>query len=172
MNPAANLKFLGACWVALSVVSATAQPVAQNSTPGDSWLCTYAGASALEPLGDRQGHAIREVHYVCTGQSGPMQGGTMTATGIYEWSGNEGKLLAANGVMRKPGSVVVFDTTEGSGSLVLVDGRPIGARTTGKGVYRLATGAAADLNGKTFTYSTRPAPNGQFVIEGSPVVGP
>ena len=171
MNSAEIWKSLGALGVVLSGMSASAQPAAQNPTPGDSWLCTYAGASAMEPLGDRPGHAIREVHYVCIGQSGPMQGGTMTANGIYEWSGNQGKLLAANGVMRKPGSVVVFDTTEGSGNLVVVDGRPIGARTTGKGVYRLATGAAAELNGKTFTYSTRPAPNGQFIIEGS-VAGP
>jgi len=96
-----------------------------------------------------------------------MQGGTMTAMGVYEWSGNEGKLLVANGVMRKPGSVVVYDTTEGSGSLVIVDGRPVGARTAGKGVYRLATGAAAELNGKTFSYSTRPVGNGQFIIEGT-----
>jgi hypothetical protein len=163
-----RLSFFGlACAFWLATTGASSQVAVQNTGLKDSWLCTNSGASALEPLGDRQGHAIRAVHYVCTGQTGLMQGGTMTASGVYEWTGNDGKLLVANGVMRKPGSVVVYATTEGSGSLVIVDGRPVGARTTGKGVYRLATGAAAELNGKTFTYSTRPIANGQFIIEGT-----
>ena len=47
----------------------------------------------------------------------------------------------------------------------MTDGKVTGFIGTGQGIYKLATGAAASLAGKSFTYTAGPTGPGRYVIE-------
>jgi hypothetical protein len=163
-----------ACAAALSLAGGNvlAQPEKGASLPADVQdsalhTCMYQGApsTSREPVGDRTGHDLHEVHYTCSVKGGAMDGAVVSAHGVYEWNGTEGRLLSGGGIARKPGSVAVFTTNTGKGSIVMQDGKPIGARNAGKATYTFGSGAASGWSGKTFSYATRPGTNGQFFVE-------
>ena len=127
--------------------------------------CQSVGSSPPEPIGDREGHSISSGEVSCRGEGGPLVGGVMTGVTTYEWDKSNGVLLSGSGIIRKPGATTAYRITEGKIALVMTDGKVIGTTAAGKGVYTLATGSAASLAGKSFTYSTRPTAPGQFAID-------
>jgi len=152
----------GAVAVALASVSfgALAQaPLTQKA------VCVFVGAGAPEPIGDRAGHALRVSPYSCLVESGPMEGAVMTGANIFEWDGGKAVILSGDGVGRKPGSITSFKVAEGSTALVMTDGKVTGFIGSGKGVVNLASGSAAALKGKTYSYTVRSISPVQFVIE-------
>jgi hypothetical protein len=94
-----------------------------------------------------------------------MDGGVMTGSNIYEWDGGKAVLLSATGVGRKPGSILSFLATEGTTTLIMTEGKVTGFTGLGKGIVKFASGSAAVLNGKTYSYTARPISPVQFVIE-------
>jgi hypothetical protein len=153
---------LGATALALAGVtfSAMAQaPLTQKA------VCVFVGVGASEPIGDRAGHTLRVSPYSCLVESGPMEGAVMTGSNTYEWDGGKAALLSGDGVGRKPGSITSFKVTEGSTALVMSDGKVTGFIGSGKGVVNLASGSAAALKGKTYSYTVRSISPVQFVIE-------
>ena len=127
--------------------------------------CQGVGTNQQEPLGDRDGHGISVGQYSCLNEGGVMDGTIMTGTNIWEWNKGASVVLSGNGVIRRPGMVVVYAVTEDSNALTMADGKVTGFGGTAKGVYKLATGTAAPLAGKTFTSKVRSIGHGQFVIE-------
>ena len=93
------------------------------------------------------------------------RGGILTGTIIYEWDKSAGTGLSGQAVVRKPGALVVIVLGEFKNALTMTDGKVTGFIGTGQGIYKLATGAAASLAGKSFTYTAGPAGPGQYVIE-------
>lgn len=157
-----NRLFVVAAAVSLAAIgtSAIAQtPVMQKSR------CVYVGSTPPEPLGDRAGHALQVSTYSCRTEGGAMDGGVMTGTNIYEWDGAKAVLLTGAGVLRKPGATAVYQVTEATTTLVMTDGKVTGFTAAGKGVIKLATGSAASMNGKTYSYTVRPTSPVEFVIE-------
>jgi hypothetical protein len=104
-------------------------------------------------------------NYACRVESGPMAGAILTGTNVLEWNGPRATVLSGNGIARKAGSIAVLHVLEGGMTLQLTDGKVTGYESSGKGVARLATGDAAALNGRTYTYVVRPAGAAEFVIE-------
>jgi hypothetical protein len=47
-------------------------------------ICQEVGGNAPEPVGDREGHTITVSQYSCRVDSGPMSGGVVTGTAIWE----------------------------------------------------------------------------------------
>lgn len=155
------------CGVATTVIalSATApSAVAQENTY--TLTCQLVGGGAPEPVGDREGHSISVEEDSCRVDSGPLSGGVLTGSAIWEWNGSNAVLLSANGVVRKPGATVVHQGTEGKLALSMADGKVTGATGSGKGVNLMATGSAASLAGKPYTYKAKTTGPGQFTIEG------
>jgi hypothetical protein len=130
-----------------------------------SFSCQSVGSSPPEPLGDREGHSISSSMVSCRAEGGPLIGGVLTGTTTYEWEKGAGVLLAGSGIIRKPGATTAYRIIEGKIALIMTDGKVTGSTGSGKGVYTMATGTAATLAGKTFTYSTRPTAPGQFAID-------
>lgn len=89
----------------------------------------------------------------------------MTGNNIYEWDGGKAVVLSGDGVGRKPGSITSFKVNEGTTALVMTDAKVTGFTGSGKGVVSLATGGAAALKGKTYSYTVRSISPVQFVIE-------
>lgn len=133
------------------------------SATAQSWDCNTVGAAPLEQL-DGEGHAVQVTQYTCRVTGGALDGFVTTATNIWEFHKTSGKLLASSGIMRKPGAMLVFQA-DGMQELIMVDGRPGGWESVGTGVYKLATGTAAALAGRRFTFVARPSAAGTFSVE-------
>ena len=138
---------------------------AQTPAPQFKSTCQPVGVPTQEPLGDREGHALSVGDYSCVSQGGVLDGAVMSGTNIWEMDKGAGVTVTGNGVVRKPGAMVLYTVTEGSYTLTMADGKVTGFSGTAKGVYKLAAGAAAPLAGKSYTARFRSIERGQFVIE-------
>jgi hypothetical protein len=127
--------------------------------------CSIVGDAAPEPLGDRDGHAYSVETDTCLDQTGPFVGGVYTGTVIWEWNGPNAVLVSGSGVMRKPGATALAQFTEGKVELTLTDGKVTGATASGKGRWPIATGSAASLAGKTFTWASKGTGPATFAVE-------
>jgi hypothetical protein len=127
--------------------------------------CNVVGFASQEPLGDRPDHTFTTVEYSCVGLDGLFKGAVYTASNIQEWDGPKATILAGTGVHRIPGSRAVLQLTDGTASVVMKDGKPVGVATSGKGVAKFASGAFAALSGKTVKFTTTPVNPIRFTIE-------
>ena len=144
---------------ALLALSASGQ---ENSF---KFSCQSIGSSPPEPIGDREGHSISSGEVSCRAEGGPLIGGVMTGTSMYEWDKGSGIMLSGSGIVRKPGATTAYRINEAKIALIMTDGKVTGSASSGKGVYTMATGSAASLAGKSFTYSTRTTAPGQFTLD-------
>lgn len=150
--------------VALALGIIGTHSVAQTSIPYKC-ICQNIGTSPQEQLGDREGHTIAVHSYSCRVEGGPLDGAVLTGMGVYDWDKTNAIGITGNGVGRKAGAVVVYQLGEFKNSLTMVDGKVTGFLGSGQGIYKLATGTAAALAGKTFSYTVRPAGFNQFVLD-------
>jgi hypothetical protein len=127
--------------------------------------CQDVGAGTPEPLGDREGHTIAIYEGSCRADSGPLSGAIWTGRDIFEWNGPNAVLVSGNGVVRKPGATVVYQSTGGQLSLTMADGKVTGWTASGKGTNVVATGSAASLAGKPYTWTAKPAGPGLSTFE-------
>jgi len=128
-------------------------------------VCQNIGAPPQEPLGDREGHAVSVTSYTCRVEGGPLDGGVLTGTTIYEWDKTNATGLSGNGVGRRAGATLVYQLGEFKNALTTADGKITGFLGSGQGTYKMATGSAASLAGKTFSYVVRPTGSSQFAID-------
>ena len=85
---------------------------------GPAWAnnvfdCQDVGTSAPEPIGDAEGHALLTDTFSCRLTAGPMEGGLLTGTIAWDMNKGKGTLISGTGVIRKPGSLVVYKDTGG-----------------------------------------------------------
>jgi hypothetical protein len=134
---------------------AVAEEVAKNA-------CQEIGHGSFESLGDREGHGILIVSASCRVESGPLEGGVLTAQYVWEWDKTTAALTFGGGIVRKAGATVVYQYTEGKTTLIMTDGKVTGYTSSGKGRWAVASGSAASLAGKTFTWESKPTGVGQY----------
>jgi hypothetical protein len=129
------------------------------------YACQNVGAFAQEPLGDREGHSISIGQFSCRVDAGPMSGGVMSGTTVWEWDKTNAVLVVGNGVVRKPGATVVYQDVDGKLALTLADGKVTGYTASGHVSFPIATGGGASLAGKSATWTSKPTGPDQFDIE-------
>jgi hypothetical protein len=147
---------------ALGLISASGFALAE--TVG-RYECSVVGAASQDPIGDKDGHRLGGVQYSCFGVEGLLKGAVYTGSSISEWDGPQGTYLSAGGIVRAPGGLAVTQLTEGMGSVVMKDGKPAGSASSGKAVFKFASGTLAALSGKTVKFETKPTGVGRFSIE-------
>lgn len=152
----------GLCAAALAMGSVGAAAQSGSTT---RLHCHTVGSAAPEVLGDREGHAVSVSQHSCRVEGGLTDGGILTGITIAEWDKGHAVVLSATGITRKPGAVTAYQQTEGKSSLVMTDGKPSGMTGSGRGRYTLATGSAAALAGKTYSYTFSMTGPNQFVVE-------
>jgi hypothetical protein len=130
-----------------------------------TYACQEVGAGAPEPLGDREGHSIAVHQYSCRVDSGPMSGGVVTGTDIWEWDGPNAVQRSNVGVVRSPRGTVVYVGAGGNLTLTMTDGKVTGFTASGKSTAVVATGSAASMTGKTDNWMAKPTGPGQYVVE-------
>jgi hypothetical protein len=149
--------------VAASVVMCASAFAQSGSTA--RLLCHSIGNSPAEPLGDRDGHAVAVGQFTCRTEGGSLDGGLLTGVTIWEYDKTNAVSLSGNGLTRKPGAYAAYEQTEGKLALTLSDGKVTGFTGMGRGRYTLATGAAAALTGKSYSFTFRSTGPGQFVVD-------
>lgn len=151
--------------VAAGLTAIPASVLAQTSNVVKS-QCAFIGHNPPEALGDRPGHSIAISEFTCIVEGGPLDGGVMSGTQIYEWDGANGVGKAGFGVLRGRGGHIVYVNTEMKNTLTITDGKVTGFVATGRGHYPVAAGVAASYLGKTYSYVAKPGPGpGRFVLE-------
>ena len=119
----------------------------------------------MEPIGDREGHSILVSQGSCRIDGGPLSGGVSTDMSVCEWDGAKAVRLSVTGVIRKPGATVVYGGASANLTLAITDGKVRGWAASGQDKYLLATGSAAPLTGRSFTWTAKPTGAGQFAVE-------
>jgi hypothetical protein len=127
--------------------------------------CNVIGTSPQEALGDRSGHALLTIQYICFGVEGLLKDAIYTASNVTEVDGSKRTYLFGGGVHRVAGGIAVTQIVEGTGSLEMKDGKPAGATNTGKIVFKFASGTLAALSGKTVNFVAKTTGVGRFVTE-------
>jgi hypothetical protein len=145
----------------LSVIGATKFALAE--TVG-RFECTVVGAASQEPIGDK-GHLLRSLQYSCLGMEGLLKGALYTGSTTSEWHGSQGTYLSGGGTIRGAGGIVVTQLTEGTGSVIIKEGKPAGTEASGKGLFKFASGTLAALSGKANRWEAKPAGFGRFTLE-------
>ena len=74
-------------------------------------------------------------------------------------------MISNGGVVRKPGFSAGYQIIEGSLALTITDGKVTGATGEGTGIYSVAVGDAAALNGKSFSWTTKSTGPATFQID-------
>lgn len=126
--------------------------------------CVTSGGAAPEPLG-ADGRALAVASATCITEGGALSGGVATQSGLWEIDKGQMLLLSADGVVRKPGSVLTYKLTSGTITLLMQDGKPAGWTGFGTGVYTTGSGEAAAMKGKSFSWTGRATGPRTHVIE-------
>ena len=86
--------------------------------------CSVVGAVSPDPIGDKDGHLLRSNQYSCLGMEGLLKGAVYSGSSTSEWDGSQGTYLSGGGIIRVAGGLAVTQITEGTGSIVMKDGKP------------------------------------------------
>ena len=127
--------------------------------------CSIFGTASPESIGDRAEHGLANVQYSCFGVDGLLKGAVYTGSNISERDGSQGTYLSAGGIYRAPGGLAVTQLMEGTASVIMKDGKPAGAETSGKTVFKFASGTLAALSGKIVKFASQPTGVGRFNLE-------
>lgn len=126
--------------------------------------CQYIGNNTPESLG-AEGQSIIVINFACRVTTGSMQDANVTGTVIWKFDKTDGTFVSGTGVMRKPGSIVVYRDDSGTLKLATDDkGHVTGALGAGKATWLVATGAAASAAGKTWNWTSKSTGPGRFTI--------
>jgi hypothetical protein len=125
-------------------------------------ICQDVGAFSPEPVGDHEGHMMSVDRYSCRMETGPMSGAVVTGSDVTDWDKGVGVEVLGDAAVRKPGGFGVIQDTEGKIALTITDGKVIGFTGSGKVHWVVATGSAAPLAGKTFSYTLKSTGAGQW----------
>ena len=129
--------------------------------------CSVIGAIGKDPIAT--GHTLVSLEYSCVGVDGLMKGDVHTASSASEWIGPKGTFLRGGGVHRAPEGLAVSVITEGTASVVKSTDTeyagPAGTESSGKAIFKFASGNLAALSGKTFKFATKPMAPNRFVME-------
>jgi len=128
-------------------------------------ICSMVGPNAPEVLGDRDGHTFRVSLATCRVEGGPLAGGVMDTSVLWESDKEGTTALSGDGVIRKSGATTAYRLLDGKQTLVMKDGKVVGWTSPGKGVYTMATGSVAALSGKTFSWNAHPTAAREYVID-------
>ena len=154
------MKYLLGATVLLTLV-ATGPAWADNV-----WNCQDVGVPTVDPVGDAEGHVVQWSNFSCRVDAGTLKGGIMNGTIVWDVNKGVGTLISGSGVVRKPGSLAIYNNGEGTLNLSMNDkGQPTGFTAKGTATWVEATGDAAAMKGKTRNWVAKAIGPGTFSVE-------
>lgn len=127
--------------------------------------CRVIETAKLDHFGN-QGQTAEVTHFKCRLTGGLLDGFEATGTNIWEPDKRGGRtLLGSLAIAQKGESTIVYEVDQGTRKRRTIKGRSVGWESTSLGWYRLATGSAASLAGKSFNSVARYTGPGTFTID-------
>jgi hypothetical protein len=160
-----SIKHLPLCFGSLSAIALVLGAPNAVAQEASSWDCQNVGNPQPEPIGDREGHSIYVGSFSCRISGGDLDGGVATGSDVWEADGPKATRLSTQGVIRKPGAMVVWSGGTGTNTFTITDGKITGWAASGTGKAILATGAWAPLSGKTDKWTSKPTGAAQFAVD-------
>lgn len=150
--------------VAACVPPCPSAPVAPQSQ--SHFRCHVTATDAIDHLA-ASGQNADVTHFTCSVSGGPLDGFVAVGTNIWEPGTRRRKLVGSVVVARKGDSRVVYELKQGSKRITLDAGAAPGTAWEGEGTgtYRLATGEAAPLEGRSFRGIARSSGPDAFTID-------
>ncbi len=84
---------------------------------------------------------------------------------VSEADGPQRTLLFGGGIHRVPGGLAVTQIVDGSGTVVMKDGKLAGTNVSGKAIVKFASGALSQLSGKAVTFASKPLGYNRFDLQ-------
>jgi hypothetical protein len=97
--------------------------------------------------------------------AGLLKGAVYSAIHVSEWDGSQGTFLLMGGIHRLAGEFAVTQMLEGTGSVVVKDGRRISSTSSGKAIFKFGSGTLAALSGKTVNFTSKSTGLDRFELE-------
>lgn len=144
----------------VGMLAALALPWAAAADMRYHYECRVTGTGQLPRLGPND-KPLEVSHFTCRISGGLLEGFVATGTNILERVAGGGRLVGSIVVAQKGSSTLVYEVSEGSRRS---NGRS-GWESTGSGVYRSGTGAAAALVGRSFRSTARSHGPALFAID-------
>jgi hypothetical protein len=160
-----NSKRLLAFCIGITGLALVHVPASAQSGKAEQLHCNSVGYSPSQPLGDQKGHSVSVGDFTCRVEGGPLDGGVVTGSGIWEWHKTRAVLLSGMGVTRKPGTTLAWKQLSGKMELIMSDGKVTGFQGSGRGRATLATGAAAERKGKAYSFTFKTVEPGQWLVD-------
>jgi hypothetical protein len=126
--------------------------------------CRVVDTTTLEHFG-YEGHNAEMTHFTCRITGGLLDGFVVTGTNIWELEEGGGRtLLGSLALAQKAGSAVVYEVKQGT-KRIPTSKESSTWDSAGVGSFRLATGSAAPLEGKSFSSVARNTGPGTFTVD-------
>ncbi|WP_244621087.1 hypothetical protein FJN17_19695 [Bradyrhizobium symbiodeficiens] len=100
--------------------------------------------------------------FSCFGVEGILKNAVHSAVNVSEWDGAKATQLQAGGTHRAGGGLAVTQMLQGTQSMIMKDGSPVGGESSGTAIVKFASGSLA---GKTLKFTTKTTGAGRFVLE-------
>lgn len=149
---------------ALALAALLAAPAGVAAASTSYFDCRVTSVAQLDHLG-RAGQPAELSQFTCRVRGGLLDGFVATGTNIWEPSTDGDVLVGSIVVARRGDSTVVYEVEQASRRPAAGEHRGGVRQGTGRGTYKLATGAAAPLAGKSFHSIARSDGPGAFTIE-------
>jgi hypothetical protein len=143
---------------------ALAAPVALAGSVTSHFTCRVTNTSRLDHLG-RDGQPAELSQFTCRVRGGLLDGFIATGTNIWEPGKSRAVLIGSIVVARKAQAAVVYEVQQATRTLTGAEGPAARWEGVGRGTYKLATGSAAALAGKSFRSVARDDGPGAFTID-------
>jgi hypothetical protein len=148
--------------VALVALGAPLSTVAGAKYHSD---CRVVDTTKLEHFGN-EGQAAEMTHFTCRITGGLLDGFVVHGTNIWEpKKGGERSLLGSLAFAQKAGSTIVYEVNQGGRKFPTSKDSSVRWESASLGSFRLATGSAAPLAGKSFSSVARYTGPGTFIID-------
>lgn len=157
------MPFAPTCSAALLALAVVA-PAALAGGVTSHFTCRVTAVSQLDRLG-HDGQPAELSQFTCQVRGGLLDGFVATGTNIWEPGRDSAVLIGSIVVARKGDAAVVYEVQQATRKLVRPQDPDHGWEGTGHGLYKLATGTAAPLAGKSFRSVARRQGAGAFSID-------
>jgi hypothetical protein len=149
--------------VVVGLLAALGAPLPVAAQMNLHYDCRVTGTSHLDRRA--KSHDPEVSDFTCRITGGLLDGFVATGTNIMEPQEGGSRLVGSIIVAQKAGSIVVYEVSEATRRLKTIKGGVLGWESTSVGTYKLATGSAAPLAGKSFSAVARSGGPGVFTID-------
>ena len=148
----------------IALAALTAMPALAAANARSHFDCRVTSSTRLEHLG-REGQPAELSEFICRVTGGLLDGFVATGTNIWEYGKDHDELIGSIVIVRKADSAVVYEVQHATRRMPPPQRRGAPREGTGYGLFKMATGSAAALAGKSFRSVARAGAAGTFTVD-------